>query len=158
MENISLCKLCKKVDNSDKFLNNNLCKDCFEDPKDAKKVCLECGIEKLLKLFYKNKSAKDGRKKICIDCNISKYSIKKQELITEIDNNYCKEFFKEKIIKTENKDDKIILTNLYKNYKDFIRTKGLKCEILPKNFKIIMEDDKFLGIKYGNSWKGFKII
>lgn len=157
MSTILFCKKCLKTDNITNFINKTLCISCFESSSTTKKKCKECKVNKQMLDFYKNASFKDGRFNTCIECvNLKNRKGNIKSIIP--DSNFYDDFIKEKIIKTSNEEDKIIATDLFKEYKKFLKLKNYKCNIFQETFKNDMMTSEFLGEQLGNCWKEYKII
>ena len=138
-----------------KFVNNNLCIECFESSNTNIKKCKDCKIKKCMNEFYKNKRFKTGRCNSCIQCTISKN--KKENKYTLTTDTFYDEFLKSKIEKTTDINDKITATTLFTEYKHFMKIKYFKFNILLQEFKIIMMKDEYLGEQISNAWNFYKI-
>ena len=157
MEEVLFCKKCHTVDKIFNFINNNLCIKCFETSSNDKKICKDCKVKKKLCEFYKNITFKDARSNSCTECANSKY--KKINIKIKIeDDNFYDEFIKNRIEKTENLDDKLIATDLFKEYKKYLKLKHYRSDILPQFFKKTMLNENYLGEQIGNCWRGYKLL
>ena len=116
------------------------------------KVCKKCLIEKEINKFYNNLTYKNGKSNTCVDC----VKLKNKKIAS--DNNLCEEFFNSKIIKTNDYNDKLTVTNLYINYKKYVSDNKYKCIIGQKTFKSIMLKENYLGEQKGSTWIGFKSL
>lgn len=165
MTTVVNCEKCLKDYTSiNKISIRRICDECFENNLKTMKICKECKIEKPMTEYYKNLQFKDGKFNICVECFNLKRKLKiKKEIKKETEkktneNNYCKEFFLCKIIKTKDQLDKITATNLYIKYKKYLSENNYKCFINQQTFKNIMSEKEYLSLQYGSSWVGVKIL
>lgn len=154
MANILLCKKCLKINDVSFFVNNNLCITCFESPNMNTKICKECKITKCMDKFYKNKTIKDGKSNTCIECVGNNYPKTKT---FKTDDTLYSEFLKTEVETTNNSENKLTVTQLFREYRKFLKLKNYKSYTIQQEFKTIMLKPEYLGEQTRNYWRTYKL-